>query len=475
MQRQEARLSLLGFTKYTNPAYVAAEHHKLIAESLEALAAGEIDRLMIFMPPRHGKSELASRRFPGWYLGNYPDKQIITASYNADLASDFGREVRNIIASPEYGNIFDVGLRADSKAANRWHTNKNGVYVSAGVGGPITGRGADISLIDDPFKNMEEADSETTRESVWKWYTSTLYTRLMPGGGLALIQTRWHDDDLAGRLLNEESNGGDKWHVVELPAISADNKALWPEWYPIEALERIRNVLPPRQWNALYQQNPIPDDGDFFKRDWFYEYDNLPDNLNYYITHDDAVTDSSGDYTEIGVWGIDPDDNIYAVDWWSGQETSDIWIDRLLDLIEKYQPFSVIGESGPIRRAVEPFLIKRMTQRRIYANLEWKPSISDKPTRARAFQGLASMGKVFLPKKRVWAEDLLRQLMRFPAGKYDDKVDTCALIGRAINQTWAASQERQLKQKPSMFARPTLDQLMNRHDRKLKQMNNGRI
>lgn len=156
------------------------------------------------MPPRHGKSELASRRFPAWYLGRHPDKQIIAASYNSELASDFGREVRNIVASPEYSKLFAVSLAQDSKAANRWHTDKGGMYVAAGVGTAITGRGAHIGLIDDPFKDQEEADSEVIRDKVYNWYTSTFYTRLMPGGGIALIQTRWHDDDLAGRLLNDE-------------------------------------------------------------------------------------------------------------------------------------------------------------------------------------------------------------------------------------------------------------------------------
>lgn len=476
MQREAARSSLLAFTEYTNPQYVAAGHHKKIAQAMEALAAGDIDRLMIFMPPRHGKSELASRRFPPWYLGNNPDKQIIAASYNADLASDFGRDVRNVIASSEYGNIFDVALRADSRAANRWHTNQNGVYFAAGVGGAVTGRGANIGMIDDPFKNMEEADSEVMRESVWKWYTSTFYTRLMPKAGIALIQTRWHDDDLAGRLLNEESNGGDKWHVLELPAISSEGTALWPEWYPMDALERIRGVLPPRQWNALYQQNPIPDDGEYFKRDWFYEYDDLPQELNYYITHDDAVTDKGGDYTEIGVWGIDSDDNIYAVDWWSGQETSDVWLDRLIDLIKRYSPFTVIGESGPIRRAIEPFLLKRMTQRKIYTHIEWMPSINNKSTRSQAFQGLASMGKVFLPKKKVWADELMRQLMRFPAGKYDDKVDACALIGRAINRTWAANHARRQSESLGPISNtPTVDEVFKRINRSANKYSNRRI
>lgn len=241
-----ARGSLLAFTEHTNPVYKRAQHHAQIAAKLEAVERGEIDRLMIFMPPRHGKSELASKRFPAWCLGKDPRRQIIAASYNSDLANDFGRNVRNIVAEPEFGQVFpSVSLAPDSQAANRMNTNHGGAYVAAGVGTAVTGRGAHIALIDDPFKDREEADSERRRELVWDWYRSTLYTRLMPGGAIVLIQTRWHEDDLAGRLLEQER---DQWEVLELPAIDKAGKALWPEWYDLPALERIKNTIGPREW-----------------------------------------------------------------------------------------------------------------------------------------------------------------------------------------------------------------------------------
>ncbi len=198
---------------------------------------------MIFMPPRHGKSELGSRRFPAWYLGRNPGKSIIAASYNSDLATDFGREVRNIVNAPEYGCVFESSLSADSKAANRWHTDAGGIYVAAGVGTAVTGRGADIFLIDDPVKDREEADSEIKRQRVWDWYTSTAYTRLAPGGAIILIQTRWNEDDLGGRLLEAQEAGGDKWEVLDLPAIRDDGSALWPDRYSVEALERIKAAI----------------------------------------------------------------------------------------------------------------------------------------------------------------------------------------------------------------------------------------
>ena len=448
LSRRQAREGLIAFTQYTNPAYCPADHHTQIAEKLEAVERGEIDRLMIFMPPRHGKSELASRRFPAWFLGRHCDQQIISATYNADFASDFGREVRNIVASPEYGALFDVGLSQDSKAANRWHTSGRGCYIAAGVGTSVTGRGANIALIDDPFKDRQAADSEINRERVWNWYTSTLYTRLMPGGAIVLIQTRWHDDDLAGRLLAAQENGtGDKWEVLELKA-ETDGKALWPEWYPYDALMRIKAAVGKRDWNSLYQQNPIPDDGDFFLRDWFRWYDDEPKNLKIYGASDYAVTEGGGDFTEHGVMGVDANDDIYLLDWWSGQTTSDVWIETQLDLTLRHKPRIWAGESGPIRRSVEPFLKKRVRERKAYCRLEWLPSITDKTARARGIQARASMGKVYLPRNAPWVDDLLHQLLRFPAGTFDDKVDVMSLFGRMLDMVFAAKPDQKPPEGP---------------------------
>lgn len=430
--RRRARQGLLEFTQYTNPSYEAADHHRLIAEKLEAVERGEIKRLMIAMPPRHGKSELASRRFPAYYMGRNADKQIIAASYNSDLANDFGREVRNIVDSPEFGVLFDVRLSQDSKAANRWHTSSSGMYVAAGVGTAITGRGADILLIDDPFKDRQEADSEIQRKRVWDWYTSTAYTRLMPGGAIIVINTRWHDDDLSGRLLAEQECGGDKWEVLSLPAINDAGEPLWADWYPLDRLEQIRSVLPARDWNSLYQQNPVPDDGDYFKTDWFGEYDVLPDLLNIYAASDYAVTEDDGDFTEHGVFGVDQNSNIYVLDWWYGKTASDKWIESKCDLIIKHKPKCWFGESGPIRRSIEPFLMRRMQERNAWCRVEWLASIADKATRARSIQARASMGKVFFPKHAAWKAHVMEHLLRFPAGKNDDAVDVMSLIGRGL-------------------------------------------
>lgn len=432
LARRKARAGLLAFTEYTNPAYVAAAHHRLIADKLEAVERGEIKRLMILMPPRHGKSELASRRFPAWFIGRNPDKQIIAASYNSDLANDFGREVRNIVHSPEFAALFETQLAQDSKAANRWHTDKGGMYVAAGVGTAVTGRGADILLIDDPFKDRQEADSERQRQIVWDWYTSTAYTRLMPGGAVIVINTRWHDDDLSGRLLEAQGQGGDSWEVLSLPAINAQGEALWPEWYSLERLKEIQGVLPARDWNSLYQQNPIPDDGEFFKKQWFGEYESLPPGLRMYGASDYAVTADGGDYTEHGIAGVDANGNLYIADWWRQQCSTDMWIEKQCDLVIEHEPHCWFGEAGVIKKAVEPFLMLRMQQREAYCRIEWLPSIQDKPTRARSIQAMASMGKVYLPKSAPWKSELLNQMLRFPAGKYDDGVDVMSLFGRGM-------------------------------------------
>ena len=447
LNRRIARKSLIDFTLYTKPDFQVGNHHKIITDKLEAVERGEIDRLMIFAPPRHTKSELASRRFPAWYLGKNPNKQIITATYSGDLAGDFGRDVRNIVAEQEYSNLYpDVSLRDDSKAANRWHTNKGGVYVSVGVGGAITGRGADIALIDDPIKNRKDADSETIRDSIWDWYTSTLYTRLMPGGAIVLIQTRWHEDDLAGRLLEQQKNGGDKWDIINLEAIS-DDKALWPEWYPLESLHRIQANIGAREFSALYQQRPQPEEGVYFKREWFNRYTlgEHPKNTNCYGAGDYAVSDGEGDFSEEGVIEVDTDKNIWLTDWWSGQTSPDVWIETTIDLQLKHNPECWLSESGVIRKSVEPFLKSRMQQRNSWTLLEWLTTSGDKRAMARSFQGMAAAGKVYIPQCE-WGDALIDQLIRFDSGKFDDKVDVCGLFGRHLANIWVKSPPEEEKE-----------------------------
>lgn len=434
MRRRAARKSLINFTEYTLPHYRPAAHHTLIAEKLESLERGDIDRLMITMPPRHGKSELASRRFPAWFMGRHPGKSVIAASYNSDLATDFGRQVRNIVASPEYARLFQTHLSEDSRAANRWNTQDGGAYVAAGVGTAITGRGADVLLIDDPLKDRDEADSELQRNKVWDWYTSTAYTRLAPKGRIVVIQTRWHEDDLAGRLIDEQKKGGDEWTVLDLPAITSDGKALWPEFYPLAVLERYRSVLPARDWSALYQQRPTPEEGAYYKREWFRYYDERPAALRIYGASDYAVTDGDGDYTVHVVVGIDPKDNIYVLDLWRGQTASDVWVQVWLDMVRKHKPMMWVEEQGQIIKSIGPFLDRRMREEKVYCRREQVASASDKPTRSRSIQARTSMGKVYLPSKASWLATFEGELLTFPAGKHDDQVDAFGLVGRMLDE-----------------------------------------
>lgn len=442
LRRRQARRSLIDFTSYTLPKFQVGEHHRIIADALESVERGECDRLMIFAPPRHTKSELASRRFPAWYLGKHPDRQIITTTYAGEFAQDFGRDVREIVSGDEFSRIFPgVGLAADSAARGRWHTNSGGVYFAVGVGGPITGRGAHLALIDDPVKNRQDAESQLIRETVWHWYTSTLRTRLMPGGAIVLICTRWHEDDLAGRLLDRMERGGEQWKVVSLPAVGDHGEALWPEWYPRTELDRIRSSIGPRDWLSLYQQTPTAETGTYFKREWFRRYTDAPQRMNFYVTADFAVSADEGDYTEIAVWGVDSLDNCYAVDWWSGRKTADVWVEKLLDLVDRYSPHAFVGEMGPIRRAVEPLLERRMRERGVFIAPTWlSHATGDKAANARSFQGLCSMGRVYFPALE-WAERVMDQLLRFPGGRFDDAVDACSLFGRHLANTWAARTE----------------------------------
>lgn len=460
----EARESLIRFTEHTHPQYQVAQHHRLIAEKLEAVERGEIRRLMIFMPPRHGKSELASRRFPAWYLGRNPAKQLIAASYNSDLASDFGREVRNIVATPEYQGVFDAALSPDSKAADRWHTSKGGMYVAAGVGTAVTGRGADVLLIDDPFKDRQEADSEVRREAVANWYRSTAYTRLMPGGAIVLIQTRWHDDDLAGRLLEAMDKGGQRWEVLCLKALSDDGRALWPEWYPADVLEETRAVLGPRDWSALYQQEPIPDTGDYFKRDWVRWYEHKPAHLQVYGASDYAVTSNGGDWTVHVVVGVDPNDDLYVLDLWRGQTASDEWLDRWCDLVLAWKPQEWAEEGGQIRASLDSFIKKRAVERKAYVLRQAYSSVADKASRAQAFRGRMAMGKVYFPTGAPWVETLVYEMLRFPSGTHDDQVDALSLIGRMLARMESASVPRE-PQPAKLLQNVTFNELLAAHEK----------
>lgn len=436
-KRQKARQSLIAFTEYTYPRYRTANVHRQIAEQLERVERGESDRLMLLVAPRHGKSELASKRYPPMALGQDPTLQFISVAATAEFASDWGRDVRNIIASQEYRALFNTKLAEDSKAKGKWHTSAGGVYYAVGVGGVIMGKGADRLVIDDPFASMEDAQSETTRKNVWDWYTGTAYNRLMPGGRIVLINHRMHEDDLSGRLLQQQAAGGDRWDVVELKA--TPDAPLWPEAYDGDALRRMKANTQPRFWSALYEQNPIPDEGTYFKREWLRYYWQRPSHLLVYGASDYAVTEDGGDYTVHLVIGVDPEDNIYILDVWRQKTESDVWADAFCELVKRWRPLQWAEETGQIQKSVGPFLTKRQIETKAWTMREQFSSATDKPTRAQAIRGRMAMGKVYLPSSADWLADLVNEMMSFPAGRNDDQVDCLSLIGRMLAKMAAAS------------------------------------
>lgn len=380
-------------------------------------------------------------------MGRNPQASVLGVSNTTELAERFSRRARNLIASSRYRNIFGFGVSADQQSAGNWETEVGGEFFAAGVGAAIAGRRADLGLIDDPIKSREEADSERVRQKQWDWYINDFATRLKPGARQILIQTRWHEDDLGGRILEREAS---RWTIVKLPMVAVatsdpvgrkPGERLWPEWFTDEMVEQAR--LDVRSWHALYQQEPAPEDGDYFRRDDFNDYLELPAKLHFYGASDYAVTEGSGDFTEHGVFGLDFNGDLYAIDWWRGQAQSDVWIEKQCDLIARHQPLVWFGEAGPIKRAIEPFLKKRMNERNALCRLEWLPSIADKVVRARTIQAMVSMGKVFLPRTSTWKADLMGQLMRFPAGKYDDGVDVMSLVGRGLEFAKTPKAERQ--------------------------------
>jgi hypothetical protein len=304
----------------------------------------------------------------------------LSVSATADLAADFGRDVRNLIASEEYAALFDTSLAPDSHAKGKWHTSAGGLYYSVGIGGGVLGRGAHVMLIDDPFPSMEAALSEATRKNVWDWFTGTAYNRLMPGGAIVLINHRMHDDDLVGRLLAQQAASGDRWEVVELPAIGEDGAALWPEAYPLEALSRIRQNTQPRFWSALYQQHPTPEEGDFFKSEWLRPYVKSPDvgTLSIYGASDFAVTAAGGDYTVHVVIGIDREKRLWLLDLWRAQTSSDVWVETLCDIIKRWKPISWAFENGQIKSGVGPFLRKRAIERGAWMDFKEFPTRGDR-------------------------------------------------------------------------------------------------
>lgn len=454
-RRTLARRRLLPFVFEFKNGYKAGWAHKDICRRLERfskqVAAGESPRLMLFMPPRSGKSELASRNFPAWHLGQYPDHEIIACSYAASLANSFSKKARDILRDPEYHAMFPAAvLDKDSQSVENWLLTEGGGYVAAGVGGSIVGKGAHILIIDDPTKGRDEAKSESVQESIRDWYTGSAYTRLTAGGGVLIIMQRWAEDDLAGWLLAQDEKSEDEderenWEVVRYPAIAVEDEefrrkgeALHPERYPLRALKRIRNTLGPRDWNALYQQNPLPAEGNFFKKNMFdyYSPSERPklDELKIYATIDFAVAENEqNDFTAICVAGVDDKDNIWVLEFKLLKQDTLETVEEMFRIWNTYKPVLIGGEEGQISKSIGPFIEKMMRERRTYMYIEpLKHMGKDKVARAAAIRGRMQQHKVWFPRDAE-TEQCIAQMLKFPDGKHDDAVDAIAYLGRLLN------------------------------------------
>lgn len=483
-----SRRRLLHFTKVTHPRYEAGWVHDDICRRLERfsreVAEGKAPRLMILMPPRHGKSELASIRFPAWHLGQHPHHEIINVGYNLDLPMGFSRKVREIFRDPQYQAIFpDARLDPDSQSVEKWNTTKGGGFTAAGRGGGITGKGAHILVIDDPIKDQEEADSGLVRQKLWDWYQSTAYTRLAPGGGVLVIQTWWNDDDLAGRLQQAMAkigaegaeDGIDDFEIIKYPALSTsfeyrddvdpynigpivrldeeiDTKnpplgmskhltllrpkdfCLHEGRYPTAALKRIRANLQPRIWSALYQQNPVPDEGMYFKKDYFrYQRQTPPTTgLSVFTAWDFAIGEKQHNDWTVGATILqDEHDQLHVVEVFRLKGDAFQIIEAMLDVASRWgtlpQTDYLLGvEDGQIWRALEPMFKKRMAERRQYLPYEILRPMTDKMARARPLQGRMQQGRVIFPTEASWLAQAEQELLRFPAGIHDDVVDALA-------------------------------------------------
>lgn len=427
-----------------------AEHHKLILREMQRCMETPHGRLMIMAPPGSAKSTYATVVAPSWYLGITPNRRVILATYGDDLARRHGRRTRQLLRAKETSGILQCTLDPESRAADEFGLTNGSEYMACGILGGITGNRAHGIVIDDPIKGRQDADSEVVRGRTWDAYQDDLMTRLIPGGWLVIINTRWHEDDPCGRILPADWAGesgdivcrdGNTWRVLCLQAECATQsdplhrpigQMLWPEWFDDKHWSQFR--MNRRTWSSLYQQRPAPDDGILFRKDDMGTYDKLPEGLRIIGASDYAVTPDGGDWTEHGIMGIAPDGTEYLIDWWRGQVGPEVWIERQIDMIVKHRPVCWFGETGPIRRATEGRLRQRMIDRDALCRIEWLPTIGGKGSDARAGDiiSVAGMGRLLWPRA-AWVGELQRQCLVFPAGSPDDGVDTLALLGRGAS------------------------------------------
>jgi len=435
---EKCRESFIFFVSQMWDGFISGKHHQIMADAFERVARGELKRLIINMPPRHTKSEFASYLLPAWFLGLYPEKKIIQTAHTAELAVGFGRKVRNLVQSPQYAKTFNTKLSTDSKAAGRWNTDLGGDYFAIGVGGAVTGKGADLLIIDDPHSEQEaRQNNPSVFDGVYEWYTSGPRQRLQPGGAIIIVMTRWAKRDLTGQILkNAEKDGVNEWEVIEFPAILPSGTPLWPGFWKKDELEAIRAEIPSSKWNAQYQQNPTSEEGAIIKREhWKVWEDKSPPQCDYIIQSWDTAFEKNNraDFSACTTWGIfrHPDDkgnymnNIIVLDSFKKRMEFPELKKVALEFYKDYNPDVLLIE----KRAAGAPLIYELRAMGIPV-AEYTPSKgNDKIARVNAVSPLFESGMVWCPETR-WSDELMDELASFPNGDNDDLVDssTQALI-----------------------------------------------
>jgi len=434
LTQEIGKMSFLDFVKHVYPGYKVGPHHLKLAQIFEDIAAGKKKRVIVNIAPRHGKSELISYLAPAWFLGKFPAKKVIMASHTADLAVNFGRRVRNLVGSELYKDIFpQIELQSDSKSASRWGTNFNGEYFAIGVGGALAGRGADLFIIDDPHSEQE---AKTGRPDVflpaWEWFQSGPLQRLMPGGAIIVVMTRWSKLDLTGQIVKQTENNDevDGWEVIQFPAIKDDGEALWPEFWPVEELLAKKAALDIRYWNAQYMQNPVSEEGALIKREWWNIWDkDDPPPCEFTIMSLDAAQEATtrSDYNALTTWGV-----------FFNEEVNNYNI-ILLNSIKKRLEFPELKElclQEYKEWQPDAFMVeKKSNGAAIYQELrrmgipvgEFTPGKGqDKIARVNAVSDLFAGGVVWAPDRR-WAKEVIEECNDFPSGTNDDLVDSTTL------------------------------------------------
>ena len=435
---QKCRDDLIEFCKHIDPEYIVAAHHRKLANLLMDIAEDKKDRIAVSVPPRHGKSHLISTMFPAWYLGKFPNKKVLMVSNTTDLAVDFGRKVRNIIADPRYTSIFPrISLSQDSKSAGRWSTSSGGEYFATGVGSALAGRGADLLLIDDPHDEQDLlAGNFDALEKAYQWFTFGARTRLMSQGKIAIVHTRWHQDDLIGRLVRDSGNNeeADQYEIFEFPAILPSGKALWPEKFDLTALGRTKASMAAYQWNAQYMQAPSSEEAALVKREWWLPWmEDDPPSCSYIIMALDAAAESHNraDFTAITTWGVFSHDRLT-------EGASHLILLNAVNVRVEFPELKELALREYKFWEPDSFIVeKKSAGTQLYQELrrigvpvqDFTPgrNTGDKVARMNAISDIIRSGMVWYPEGRRWAEEVIEQCVAFPYGSNDDLVDTVSM------------------------------------------------